>query len=139
MRPERRCRLPVVAQPPCQAPPSGLDTEEVLSWEDHGLTLSHRSCDSAWSTPAVPWLGFGLKPSVHSSLLSLPATLLCTEVWDRGPIQAVAPQAGPGRGHRAVWCETRATVWTRRPALSRPQRHEDPLIGHVGSVACLAG
>lgn len=77
----------MVAQPPCQAPPSGLDTEEVLSWEDQGLTLSHRSCDSAWSTPAIPWLGFSLKPSAHSSLLSLPATLLCTEVWDRGPTQ----------------------------------------------------
>ena len=49
MRPERRHRLPVVAQPPYQAPPSGLDTEKVLSWEDQGLTLSHRSCDSVRS------------------------------------------------------------------------------------------
>lgn len=54
MRPERRRRLPVVTQPPCQAPPSGLDSEEVLSWEDQGLTLSHRSYDSAWSTCGHP-------------------------------------------------------------------------------------
>lgn len=54
MRPERRRRLPVVTQPPCQAPPSGLDSEEVLSWEDQGLTLSHRSYDSAWSTRGHP-------------------------------------------------------------------------------------
>lgn len=118
---EETRRLPVVTQPPCQAPPSGLDSEEVLSWEDQGLTLSHRSYDSVWSTRGHPEPLLWPAPLPHSSLPSLPTTLLCTEVWGRGADSGTAAPQALGRGHRAGWSETRATVWMRRPALSRPQ------------------